>query len=349
MSAALLFSACATSNQGLAAGSADGDAARSGLNCNPADRVREGAPPPTKKSGQLKVGISPTALDPYHQRLLAGVQEAVDDAGGEKMYKIDVQAPTSQAATDDQVRSVESWIAQDYDAIVVTLFNEGAFDSLIKKAAEKGIPVFSINSPQVCSPEIAADIGYDQIEGGRAQGEWLVNHYGDQDRHIAMLEGLPGPHSAARMEGFNEAIADHPNLDLVAQQPAGWTREEGQSVTENILQANPDIDTLACLYDEMCLGGLAAIRAAGKAGDIDVIGYENIIEANEAIKAGEMLATVETGAKTMGHNVIETIEAYVRNGEDVPTTVHNDVKVIDGANVDSFSLDEYRYVPLSER
>lgn len=339
---ALLLTGCATSNE-AAGSSAAKDCAPEGARTHSGLEAK-----PTAKDGKLKIGISPTAMDTYYKRVLAGVQEGVDVSGGDDAIQIDVQAPTSQSATDDQVRSVESWIAQDYDAIVVALYNESALEPLFEKAAEKDIPVFVFNSPIVCSEYVVSDIGYDQSEGGRAQAQWIVDTYGDAPQKVAILEGLPGPHTAERMRGFEEVMADHPNFEIVAQQPAGWTREAGLTVTENILQAHPDVTLLVGLYDEMVLGGLEAIKAAGKTDQIDVVGYENIQEANDAIKSGEMVATVDTGAKTVGQNIISTVLDYVRDDTEVPTTVFNDVTVYDKTNIASFNPDDYVYIPQAK-
>ncbi|WP_460798688.1 sugar ABC transporter substrate-binding protein [Microbacterium sp. GXF0217] len=341
--ALLALSGCSTSNQ---TGDSSGGGSAAGAQCDPTvSRVHTGDEvPPATADGTIKIGISPTAMDTYYQRVLAGVQEEIDAVGGDSVVTIDVQAPTSQSATDDQVRSVESWISQDYDAIVVALYNESALEPLFKKAAEKGIPVFTFNSPIVCSSYVVSDIGYDQSEGGKAQAEWIVDHYGDEETNVAILEGLPGPHTSERMRGFEEVMEGHDNFTIVAQQPAGWTREDGLTVTENMLQANPDIDLLVGLYDEMALGGLEAVKAAGKTDQIDVVGYENIKEANDAIKSGSFLATVDTGAKTVGRNIIDTVLAYVAEGEEVPAEVYNDVTVYDSTNIDEFDPNDYVYV-----
>jgi ribose transport system substrate-binding protein len=340
--AALALSGCATSNQALAGGPAANDSCAPG-----AQRHRTGQEaPPSKKTGkQLKIGISPTAMDTYYKRVMAGVQEEVDASGGVAAIHLDIQAPTSQSATDDQVRSIESWISQDYDAIVVALYNENALEPLFQKAAERGIPVFVFNSAIVCSPEVVSDIGYNQSEGGRAQAKWIVDHYGSEQKNIAVLEGLPGPHSSERLRGLEEGLKDHPNFKIVARQPAGWTRAGGLSVTENILQAHPDVDILVGFYDEMLLGGREAIKAAGKEGKISIIGYENIREANDAIRAGTMDATVDTGAKTMGANIIKAVKTYAGEGKTVPTTVYNDVTVYDKDNINTFNLNDYIYLP----
>jgi ribose transport system substrate-binding protein len=308
-------------------------------------------PAPEKNANRpLRVGFCPTAMDTYYKRVLAGVKEEIDKLGGKEVIDLQIQAPKSQSATDDQVRSLEAWIAKDVDAIAIALYNEGAVEPLFRKAAEKGIPVFLFNSPVANNPYYVSDIGYDQSDGGRAQAQWIVDHYKDKGEvKIAILEGLPGPHTSQRMKGFNEVIEKYPNFKIVAKQPAGWVRSQGLSVTENILQSNPNIDILVALYDEMALGGLQALKAKKLNGKIPIVGYENMKEANDAIKTGDFGATIDTGAKEEGRNIIRAIHKYVMEGQMVPKKIFVAPKAYDKDNITTFDPTDYDYVPQKKQ
>ncbi|MBR0755699.1 sugar ABC transporter substrate-binding protein [Bradyrhizobium jicamae] len=303
------------------------------------------AKPQVKTNRPLKVGFLPTAMDTYYQRVLAGVKEEIDRAGGPSTIQLLVQAPKSQSATDDQVRTMEAWINERVDAIAVALYNEGALEPLIRRATEAGIPVFLFNSPVADDPYYVSDIGYDQSDGGRAQAQWIVDNYKDKGEvKIAVLEGLPGPHTAQRMKGFNEVLSKYPNLKIVAKQPAGWVRAQGLTVTENMLTAHPDVDILVALYDEMALGGLQALKARKLNGKIAIVGYENMKEANDAIKVGDFAATVDTGAKEEGRNIIRAVEQFVMKGEGVPKKIFVAPKTYDAKNIGTFDPADYIYV-----
>ncbi|WP_244552643.1 sugar ABC transporter substrate-binding protein [Bradyrhizobium sp. Ghvi] len=303
------------------------------------------AKPQVKTNRPLKVGFLPTAMDTYYQRVLAGVKEEIDRAGGPSTIQLLVQAPKSQSATDDQVRTMEAWINERVDAIAVALYNEGALEPLIRRATEAGIPVFLFNSPVADDPYYVSDIGYDQSDGGRAQAQWIVDNYKDKGEvKIAVLEGLPGPHTAQRMKGFNEVLSKYPNLKIVAKQPAGWVRAQGLTVTENMLTAHPDVDILVALYDEMALGGLQALKARKLNGKIAIVGYENMKEANDAIKVGDFAATVDTGAKEEGRNIIRAVEQFVMKGESIPKKIFVAPKTYDAKNIGTFDPADYIYV-----
>ncbi|MBB4380374.1 sugar ABC transporter substrate-binding protein [Bradyrhizobium sp. SBR1B] len=308
------------------------------------------AKPQVKTNRPLKVGFLPTAMDTYYQRVLAGVKEEIDRAGGPSTIQLLVQAPKSQSATDDQVRAMEAWINERVDAIAVALYNEGALEPLIRRATEAGIPVFLFNSPVADDPYYVSDIGYDQSDGGRAQAQWIVDNYKDKGEvKIAVLEGLPGPHTAQRMKGFNEVLSKYPNLKIVAKQPAGWVRAQGLTVTENMLTAHPDVDILVALYDEMALGGLQALKARKLNGKIAIVGYENMKEANDAIKVGDFAATVDTGAKEEGRNIIRAVEQFVMKGESVPKKIFVAPKTYDAKNIGTFDPADYIYVAKNSK
>ncbi|WP_429818056.1 sugar ABC transporter substrate-binding protein [Ensifer sp. B1-9] len=301
---------------------------------------------PVKKDNRpLKVGFLPTAMDTYYQRVLAGVKEEIDKRGGGETIELLVQAPSSQSATDDQIRTMEAWINDGVDAIAVALYNEGALLPSIRRATEVGIPVFLFNSPVADNPYYVSDIGYDQADGGRAQAQWMVDTYGDKELNVGILEGLPGPHTSQRMKGFNEIISKHPNFKIVAQQPAGWVRAQGLSVTENMFTAHPDIDVLVALYDEMALGGLQALKAKGLNGKVAIVGYENMKEANDAILTGDFAATVDTGAKEEGRNIIRAVEEFVMKGNPLPKKIFIAPTTYDLKNIKTFNQDDYVYVP----
>nr|WP_085995070.1 sugar ABC transporter substrate-binding protein [Rhizobium giardinii] len=300
---------------------------------------------PVKKDNRpLKVGFLPTAMDTYYQRVLAGVKEEIDKRGGDGAIQLLVQAPSSQSATDDQIRTMEAWINDGVDAIAVALYNEGALLPSIRRATEAGIPIFLFNSPVADNPYYVSDIGYDQSDGGRAQAQWLVDTYGDKEVKLGILEGLPGPHTSQRMKGFNEIISKHPNFKIVAQQPAGWVRAQGLSVTENMFTANPDIEVLVALYDEMALGGLQALKAKGLNGKVAIVGYENMKEANDAILTGDFAATVDTGAKEEGRNIIRAVDEFAMKGNALPKKIFVAPKTYDAKNIKTFDQNDYVYV-----
>jgi ribose transport system substrate-binding protein len=105
-------------------------------------------------------------------------------------------------------------------------------------------------------------------------------------------------------------------MEIVASLTAGWDREKGLSVAQDIIQANPDLGAILASNDEMALGAVQAVKEAGKADEIYVTGFDAIDPALEAIRAGDLLATVDAVPSRMGSLSVEkALEAI--NGEDL--------------------------------
>ena len=217
----------------------------------------------------------------------------------------------------------------------------------MKAAAEAGIPVFLFNMAELRpdDPYYVTMVGYDQKNAGYLIGEWAVNHFGNEPTKAAILEGFPGLVNSMRLDGFNCAIAGHDNIEVVTSQVADWTRAKGQEVTENILTANPDINFLFGLYDEMSLGAITAIKERGLISQIAVAGYDNTKDANASIKAGEMMVTVDTAAKEMGINLIKAVKDFVMDGKTIDRILNSKLIVYDQSNIDTFNEENYIYVP----
>jgi ribose transport system substrate-binding protein len=233
------------------------------------------------------------------------------------------------------------------DAIALATEDQNAMLPYIKAAADKGIPVFLFNMSEVSpdDPYYVTNVSFDQYGASHQIGEWAIDHFGDEPTKIAVLEGFPGVVNTQRLDGFMDAIKGHDNLEVVASQAADWTRAKGQTVTENILQAHPDIDFIYGLYDEMALGAVAAVKGAGKLGDVVIAGYDNTRDGYESIKAGELSVTVDTASKAMGVGVVQAIKDFVVDGKKIDRSIMQQTVVYDASNIDEFNTDNYIYVP----
>jgi ribose transport system substrate-binding protein len=164
--------------------------------------------------------------------------------------------------------------------------------------------------------EVAAYIASDNVLGGKMAGEFIAELLGGKGK-VVEIEGIPGTNAAReRGQGFNEAMANYPEMEVVARQEAGFDRAKGLTVMENILQAQPEIDAVFCHNDEMALGAIIAIQAAGRADKIKVVGFDATDDAVAAVKEGRMLATVAQQPRLMGALGVE-YALKVLQGEEV--------------------------------
>lgn len=198
-----------------------------------------------------------------------------------------------------QLSQIENFIQQKVDLIAVNPVDSDAVAAAVKAANKAGIPVITVDRG-ANGGNVVCHIASDNVAGGRMAGEHvakLLNSAGS----VIELEGIPGTSAARdRGKGFNEAMAKYPKIKVVARQEAGFDRAKGMSVMENLLQANPDVDAVFAHNDEMALGALKAIEAAGKMGKIKVVGFDATDDAVKAVKDGRMAATVAQKPEEMG-------------------------------------------------
>jgi ribose transport system substrate-binding protein len=164
---------------------------------------------------------------------------------------------------------------------------------------------------------IATFVGSDNYEGGRLAGQFLVEATGGK-AVVGVLEGIPGHETGdSRLRGFKDALKAAPGVRIAASQTANWERDQGYSVTQNMLQAHRGMDAVFACNDMMALGAVEAIAAAERTGKVRVFGFDAVDDARKAIEAGSMIASVAQFPAEMGRVGIESA-AKVLKGEGVP-------------------------------
>lgn len=280
----------------------------------------------TEKKDGYVIGLAMnTQTNPFFVDVKDGVQKAADEHGIE-LYITDAQDdPTIQ------MKDVENLITKKPDAIIIDTCDSDAIVSSIEACNEAGIPVFTMDR-ESNGGEVVSHIGYDAIKSGKLAGQFLADTLGGKGK-IVELQGIMGTNVAQqRSEGFNSVIAENPDMEIVACQVADFDRAKGMSVMENILQANPEIDGLYAANDEMLLGALEAMDAAGRTATIVKVGCDAIDDTLEAIKDGRVEATIAEPPFFLGKAILNTAFDYLE-GKEVDAHVVLDNQLVTADNV----------------
>ncbi|NLJ75285.1 MAG: D-ribose ABC transporter substrate-binding protein, partial [Firmicutes bacterium] len=218
-----------------------------------------------------------------------------------------------------QLSQVEDLITRKPDLLLLAPVDSDVLVSAVEAAHRANIPVITIDRT-VNSDKVLTFIGVDDVAGGRAAGEYVVDRLNGKG-NVIMLEGVMGSSAQRdRAQGFEEVISQYEGMKMLAKQTANFNRVEGMNVTENLLQAHPDVDAIFAQNDEMALGALRAIEAAQKQGQIIVVGFDADPEAKDAVRLGEMDATVEGSPYKLGIMGINAALQYL-NGETLPEQI----------------------------
>jgi ABC-type sugar transport system substrate-binding protein len=231
----------------------------------------------------------------------------------DKAAELDVELIEQDGQDDSATQSanLEAAIAQGVDGVVISPRDVEALAPAIQAVMDAGIPVVTVDRA-VSGADTLGHVGADNVRGGEKQGEFLIEIL-PEGGQIIELQGTVGASPAIdRSAGFNAAIADRPEYEIVFQQTAGFRRDQGLTVTEQALQANPDVAAIVAANDDMAFG--AAEAAAGAGLDVPVIGFDALPEALQAVQDGTFIATVDQwpGRQTAG--AMEVLVNYLRDG-----------------------------------
>ncbi|MGX6999976.1 substrate-binding domain-containing protein [Caballeronia sp. KNU42] len=199
--------------------------------------------------------------------------------------------------TASQIRIVEQMIVSKVDALVIAPADSKALVPVIKKAVDAGIIVVNIDNQ--LDPEVLKSkdlnvpfVGPDNAKGAKLVGDYLAKKLKSGDE-VGIIEGVSTTTNAQqRTAGFKQAMQAG-GMKVVALQSGEWEIDKGNAVASQILNANPNIKALLCGNDNMALGAVAAVRAAGKAGKVYVVGYDNINAIKPMLADGRVLATAD--------------------------------------------------------
>ena len=202
---------------------------------------------------------------------------------------------------------------------------ESGWDTVLKEAKDAGIPVI-LTDRAVDSPDTSlykTFIGSDFVQEGKKAGEWLVEGVQGHDRARSTSSSCRAPPARPRpttaRKASREAIDADPNFKIIASQTGEFTRAKGKEVMEAFLKANPDIDVLYAHNDDMGLGAIEAIEAAGKkpGDDIKIITIDAVKDGMQALADGKINFIVEC-SPLLGPQLMDLVKK-VHAGETIPT------------------------------
>ncbi|WP_375449967.1 ABC transporter substrate-binding protein [uncultured Devosia sp.] len=282
------------------------------------------AAPPLEKKDTYKVGFAQTeSNNPWRLAQTKSMQDEATARGWQLVY---TDAAGSAAK---QVADVNSMIAQGVDLIFLAPREEKPLIPAIMAAKGAGIPIILLDrnvDQSLAKPgeDYVTFIGSNFIEEGQRVGEYLVGLGGDK-KIIIELEGTTGSSPANdRKKGFDDVIANNAEYQIVASQSGDFARDKGRQVAETLLQAHPDANVIYAHNDEMAIGAIAALEAAGRTagrGDCLVFSIDGGKEAVQLVVDGKIEAVVECNPR-FGPKAFDTAIAY-SGGEAIAPVIIN--------------------------
>ena len=217
-----------------------------------------------------------TLNNPFFVTLKEGAEAKAKELGY-RMVVLDSQNDPAK-----ELANVEDLTVRKVNAILVNPTDSAAVGNAIKLANKAGIPVLTLDRGANAG-EVKAHIASDNVAGGKMAGDFIAAKLG-KGVDVIQLEGIAGTSAARdRGEGFAQAVKAN-GFKVLASQPADFDRTKGLNVMENLLTAHTGVKAVFAQNDEMALGALRAIQAAGK--KVMIVGFDGTDDGLKAVKGG---------------------------------------------------------------
>jgi galactofuranose transport system substrate-binding protein len=234
-----------------------------------------------------------------------------------------LRVTNAQSQFSKQISDVQQLIAQGARLLVIAPLNSDGWGPVLKQAAEKKIPIITIDRKINAAPcaDYLTFIGSDFYEQGKRAADQMIEALGGKGE-VAILLGAPGNNvTTDRTKGFKDRMATQaPGITISFEQTGEFTREKGQQVTEQLIQSRPGINGIYAENDEMALGAVTALKGAGKApGTVKIVSIDGTRAAVQAIVDGWLYSVIESNPR-FGPLAFETAGKFVDGGS-IPATV----------------------------
>lgn len=268
-----------------------------------------------KPLGELVVGFAQVGAESgWRTANTKDIQDSFKEAG------IQLKFSDAQQKQENQIKAIRSYIQQGVDYIAFSPVVQTGWDAVLNEAKAANIPVI-LTDRAVDSKDTSLYVtflGSDFILEGKKAGEWLVKEYeGKTDPvSIVQLEGTTGSAPAIdRATGFADVIKADSKFKVVASQTGDFTRAGGKQVMEAMLKSQSKIDVVYAHNDDMGLGAIEAIEAAGKVPgkDIKIITVDAVKDGMTALAEGKINFIVEC-SPLLGKQLIDIVKTLNEGG-----------------------------------
>lgn len=276
------------------------------------EKVTEKAPK------ELVVGVSISTLNnPFFVSVKDGINELAK-ANSTKTIVSDAQNDSAKQSND-----VDDLIQQKVDVLLINPVDSSAIQPVVEAANKANIPVIALDRSSD-GGKVLTLVASDNVKGGEMAANYIVEQLGEKAK-VVQLEGVPGASATReRGEGFQNIAKD--KLEVKDSQAADFDRAKGLTVMENMLQSNADIKAVFAQNDEMALGAIEALKAAGKS-DVMVIGFDGNDDGLKAVKAGDLTGTVAQQPTEMGKLALQAAYDHFA-GKEVSEKIDSPLELI---------------------
>jgi ribose transport system substrate-binding protein len=282
---------------------------------------------PSQAQQKTTIGVSLAQDDnPFYIAMLRGIHDRAQEIGW------DVVTVSANEDKAKQINGVQDQIARGVKGILISPIDAVGVNAAYDAAKAANVPIISVARGST-SPNQTLHVAMDEKQIGRDIAEWTAKAIGDEGK-VAMLTGPSGvPTFRNLADGYTEVMAKFPKIQIAFRSDGPLTRERGLKQAEDVIVANPDLKAIYAANDDVALGAMQAVIAAGRTDKTIVTGMNGVPPALRGIKDGTLAMTVELNPVQWGRLGVDTLAAYLK-GEKVEPRVFIRHNIIDKTNID---------------
>lgn len=262
--------------------------------------------------GPLSIVFIPKVVHPWYEVVAAGADRAVEEL---KTQGIEVEViwdSPPQAEVTDHNRRIETNIGRRPDGLAVSCLDPATNVQLLGEAVKAEVNVITFDT--FCSEDFAFVGHKGDYQDGADLAAFLAEQIGGEGKVGILAGSLTAANHAARVLGFKETIAaDYPDIEIVFEQPDDDSLERAVSLTENALQANPDLKGIFGSNASNPIGAARAVQNAGKAGEVVIVGMDDLPETLQFIQDGVIAGVKAQRQWEIGYWAVKYLVAKNQN------------------------------------
>ncbi|TDG06643.1 D-ribose ABC transporter substrate-binding protein [Paraburkholderia guartelaensis] len=212
-----------------------------------------------------------------------------------------------------QSQLIDTAIARGAKAIILDNAGSEASIAAVQKAKDAKIPAFLIDREINATGIAISQIVSNNYQGAQLGARAFVKAMGEKGNYVELVGREADINAGIRSKGYHDVIDQFSNMKMVERQSANWSQTEAYTVMESILQSHPDIKGVIAGNDTMAMGATAALKAA-KRNDIIVVGFDGSNDVRDAIKRGDIRATVLQPAAEAANDAVDQADKYLKTG-----------------------------------
>ncbi|MER8734002.1 substrate-binding domain-containing protein [Mesorhizobium sp. M1227] len=276
------------------------------------------------------VNINQQAL--FFNQINEGAQKAADAAGAKLVIFNANNVPSAQND------AIENYITQKVGGIILVAIDVNGVKPAITAAKAAGIPVIAIDA-QIPDGDNISFIGVDNTKAGEDIGKFYADYVKTDmagKAKIGIVGALNSFIQNQRLDGFKKAVTESGQgvtfLDTVDGQNV---QETALSASENLMTANPDMNSLYATGEPALLGAVSAVTSQGRTGDVKVFGWDLTKQAVQGIDDGWVVAVVQQDPAGEGKAAVEAL-GKIKKGEKIDPIINIPVTIVTKKNVDQY-------------